>query len=360
MRNYPCVRADLEKILFNINRAADLCHSRGIAMAAVAKCVSADPVILRVIEDSRCDWIADSRVDNFMAMDTKKPRFLIRIPQLWEAGLAVEHSDISLQSEISVIERTGREAAARGLRHKVMLICDMGDLREGCFFEDREDIFRTAEAILRQPSLEFYGLAMNLGDFGGVLPCPENMNGLTAIADELRTRYGIGLPVVSGGASLMIHDLLRGTVAPGINHLRIGELWLAGHDPGRNADIEGFHTDCFTLSAQLVEVKHKPSKPIGPIGGDAFGHVVEHPDEGPMLRGILAVGKQDIDPEFLRPTDPRVRILGASSDHTVVDLTAAPEYAAGDVLSFSMGYGAILRAYTGHYVKKEYTGLEQI
>ena len=355
MRAYPCVEANLAHILDNINRAADLCHSRGITMAAVAKCVCADETILRVLDGSRCDWIADSRLKNLAAMQVKKPRFLIRIAQPWETAEVAACAEISLQSEVSVIRKLGQETLAQGRRHKVILSCDMGDLREGCFFEDTADIYAAAEEILRQPALEFYGIAMNLGDFGGVLPSPENMSGLAQIAQDLRERYSIALPVVSGGSTLMIHDLLADTVHPAINNLRIGELWLAGNDPGRGVPVEGYHRDCFTLHAQLVEVKRKPSKPIGNIGGDAFGHVVEHPDEGPMLRGILAVGKQDVDPEFMFPSDPRIRILGASSDHTVVDLTKAPEYRVGDTLAFHLGYGAILRAYTGGYTAKEYT-----
>lgn len=353
---YPCVAADLDKILDNVNRVADLCHSRGLSLAAVAKCVCADGPVLDALERSRCDWIAEARLENLEAMKTKKPRFLIRIAQPWEAEDAVAHAEISLQSERYTIGLLGRAAARQGRRHRVILACDLGDLREGCFYRDEADIFATAEAVLRQPALELYGVGMNLGCFGGVLPCRENMTGLVRIARTLREKYRIALPVVSGGSTVLIHHLLAGTVPPGINNCRIGELWLAGHDPGTNRDVPGFRNDCFTLRAQLIEVKDKPSKPIGPIGGDAFGHVIERPDRGPMRRGILACGKQDLDLDCLYPVDGRVSVLGGSSDHTIVDLTAAPEYKVGDIMEFRMGYGAILRAYTSHYVERRYTG----
>jgi predicted amino acid racemase len=355
---YPCVVADLDKILENVNHVAELCHSRGMTFAAVAKCVCADKPILDTLERSRCDWLAEARLSNLAAMKTQKPRFLIRIAQPWEVADLVSQAEISLQSEIATIRLLGAEAARQNRRHKVILACDLGDLREGCFFRNREDIFATAQAVLAQPSLELYGVGMNLGCFGGVLPCEENMNGLVDIARALREKFQIPLPIVSGGSTILIHHLLAGTIPPDINNARMGELWLCGHDPGLNRNVPGFLTDCFTLQAQLVEVKEKPSKPIGPIGGDAFGHVIQRPDLGMMRRGILACGKQDLDLECLYPVDKRLSILGGSSDHTLVDLTQAPEYQVGDIVEFHMGYGAILRAYTSHYVDRRYRGRE--
>ncbi len=358
MMGYPCVTADLDRLRDNLAYTASLCHSRGLGLAAVTKCVCADARILPVLEESGSDWLADSRLKNLASIRTKKPRFLIRPAQKWEVPDVTAHADISFQSEAETIRLLGGEAARQGRRHRVILACDLGDLREGCFFRNEKDIFDTAEAVLAQPALELYGVGMSLGEFGGVLPCRENMEGLVEIAALLRARYSEPIPVVSGGSTVLIEDLLQDTVAPGINHCRMGELWLAGHDPGRGRDIPGLSQACFTLEAQLIEVKDKPSKPIGPIGGDAFGHVIERPDLGPMRRGILAVGKQDTELDRLFPTDERVRVIGGSSDHTIVDLTDAPEYRAGDVLSFRLGYGAILRAWTSQYVERRYTGFE--
>lgn len=355
---YPRVTADLDRLRENIEATAALCHRRGLGFAAVTKCVCADARIMQVLEDSACDWLADARLKNLASLHTNKPRFLIRLAQPWETPDVVRHADISFQSETHTIRLLGEEAARQGVRHKVILACDLGDLREGCFFRNERDIIETAEAVLRESALELYGVGMNLSCFGGVLPCKENMTGLVDIAQMLRDRFSEPIPVVSGGSTVLIQDLMDGTVAPGVNHCRIGELWLAGRDPGRNRDVEGFSQACFTLEAQLIEVKDKPSKPIGPIGGDAFGHVIERPDLGPMRRGILAVGKQDIELDSLFPADGRVRVLGGSSDHTIVDLTDAPEYRVGDVLSFRMGYGAILRAWTGSYVERGYKGGE--
>ena len=357
--SYPRVTADLDRLRENIALTAKLCHEKGISFAAVTKCVCADERILSVLEESDCDWLADSRLQNLAAYHTKKPRFLIRPAQKWEIPDVAASADISFQSEAETIRMLGEETQRQGRRHKIILACDLGDLREGCFFQNERDILDTAEAVLLAPSLELYGVGMNLSCFGGVLPCEENMSGLVHIAQMLRDRYCVPAPIVSGGSTVLIHDIMGSTVVPGVNNCRMGELWLAGHEPGRNADVPGFSQRCFMLEAQLVEVKEKPSKPIGPIGGDAFGHVIERPDLGPMRRGILACGKQDLELDSVIPTDDRIRVIGGSSDHTILDLTDAPEYRVGDILTFRLGYGAILRAWTSQYVERRYTGIEE-
>lgn len=231
---------------------------------------------------------------------------------------------------------------------------DMGDLREGVFFRDTDAIHALAESVIACPALELYGVGVNMTCFGGVLPSQENLFGLVQIARSLRKRYGLPIPFVSGGNSSALTMLRAGAIPEGITNLRIGEGYLLGNDTGALVPMEGYHTDCFTLEAQLVEVKRKPSRPIGDCGANAFGEKVEFPDRGEMRRGICAIGRQDVVPGGLTPHDSRVEILGASSDHLIVNLTGAPDYKAGDVLSFNLDYGALLRAYTSEYVTKAY------
>ena len=354
---YPKVTCDLPKLLENVNAAADLLHQGGRTFAAVTKSVCADAPIVDMLNRSRCDWIADSRVKNLVLVKTHKPRFLLRIAQPWETANVVAAADYSFQSEPETIRLLAREAEKQGRRHGIILAVDMGDLREGCFYQDIDDIERTAEAVLREKSLTLCGVGTNLGCFGGVKASRDNMMGLCAIARHLRTKYKIELPYVSGMSTLGHKMLLRGEMPEEINHARLSELWLTGGDAVNHCDVPGMHTDAFTLSAQVVEIKVKASKPIGEIGGDAFGHVYERPDLGPMRRGIIACGAQDTDCEHLVPLDRRIRILGGSSDHTLLDLSAAPEVRVGDIVRFRMKWGAVMRAYTSRYVEKEYIPL---
>ncbi len=351
---YPRLTADLKKLRHNLDLLVEICHEHGIQMAAVTKVVCADPRIVALIEESGADILADARIRNLQAMQTSKPRMLVRLSMPSEVDHVVQCADISLQSEIHTIRCLGQAAAAQGRQHKVVLMIDMGDLREGIFFQDRELVHQTAEEVLAHPSLELYGVGVNLTCYGAIIPDQENLGGLVALAEELRSRYGIPLPFVSGGNSSTIGMVREGRVPSGITNLRLGEALMLGNDTARCELMEGFHGDAFTLSAELIEVQRKPSKPLGTSGANAFGEKVHFEDHGPQIRGILAIGRQDIVAEGLTPHDPLVQILGASSDHLLVDLTAAPGYRVGDPLHFNLDYGALLRASTSPYVRKLY------
>ena len=355
--SFPCLQCDLSILLENVNRLAALLHGQGRHFAAVTKAVCAAAPIVDMLNRSDCDSLADARLMNLASMRTTKPRMLIRPAQHWEIADAVEYSDMSFESEISTIELLAEEAARRGRRHGVILALDMGDLREGCYFRDEADILKTAEAVLRRPSLELLGVGTNLGCFGGVRTTEKNMTALCHIAERLRSRFGVPLPFVSGMTTAAQRLLHSGTMPAGVNHGRFGEAWLLGWDSVEGCAVPELRPDAFTFSAQLIEVKTKDSKPVGEIGGDAFGHVTLRPDLGLMRRGLLACGAQDVERECLLPTDGRISIIGGSSDHTIVRLDDAPELGVGDVLHFHLRYGALLRASTSPYVKKEYIGL---
>jgi predicted amino acid racemase len=107
----------------------------------------------------------------------------------------------------------------------------------------------------------------------------------------------------------------------------------------------------------VIELKHKPSVPIGPRGEDAFGHVPSFVDRGEVDRALVNVGREDVDVEALTPTDPRLSILGASSDYLIVDVTGAPgEVRVGDELIFSLGYGALLAVMDSQFVERRFVG----
>jgi predicted amino acid racemase len=63
---------------------------------------------------------------------------------------------------------------------------------------------------------------------------------------------------------------------------------------------------------------------------------------------VLALGRQDVDPDGLVPP-PGVVVLGISSDHLVVDLAEHPAVV-GDELAFGVGYSGLLRAMTSPFV----------
>jgi predicted amino acid racemase len=86
---------------------------------------------------------------------------------------------------------------------------------------------------------------------------------------------------------------------------------------------------------------------------DAFGNTPVFVDRGLMKRALVAIGRQDVRVEGLTPVDPSVEIIGASSDHLILDVThSEQDYEVGGVISFNVDYGALLTLMTSKYVEK--------
>lgn len=352
---YPLLTVDIKKLAHNIAFLCELCGKNGVEAAFVTKCVCADKRVAALIEESGASMLADSRIKNLEALNTKKPKLLLRVAGISEAESVVRAADYSLQSEIAAIHALGAAAKARKKRHNVILMADMGDLREGIFFRDEALFLETARAVKEEPWLTLSGVGTNLTCYGSIVPDESNMKSLVRLADMLRSELNEEIPIVSGGNSSALSMLRNGTLPKGVNHLRLGESYLLGNDTSRGEVVEGLYGDAFILHAELSELQKKPSVPVGTRFKNAFGEAVEYPERGEMLRGILNVGRQDAAAESLTPLDEGVEVLGSSSDHMIVNLTAAKHpYKVGDALRFLPDYGALLRLFTSPYVEKQY------
>jgi len=101
---------------------------------------------------------------------------------------------------------------------------DMGDIREGIWFENREYLENAVKQTLELPNLELYGLGTNFGCYGTVNPTVENGRMFVRIARELEAKFGIRFKYISGGNGTSYYLTEKGTWPEGINHLRIGAL----------------------------------------------------------------------------------------------------------------------------------------
>ena len=331
----------------------DAAHRQGVQIALVSKVVCAHPSVIECINQSGCDMLADSRIENLIQADSKLTKLLLRIGMPEAAKEIVRASDVSLESEIETILALEKAAEKLNKIHRVILMIDLGDLREGIFFRNWDQILSTAQTVKDCPHLELYGTGTNLTCYGSVLPDQENLGTLVSITERLRKELSLSIPIISGGNSTSLKLLLEGTLPTGVNHLRLGESVMCGMIPGTYTPIIGCYQDVFQLDATLVECKEKPSYPIGTLSKNAFGETVEYVDKGIMLRGIAAIGRQDVRVDGLVPLDPNIEIIGASSDHLLLDLTNAQNCHVGDTVSFGVDYGALLSASTSPYVQKE-------
>jgi predicted amino acid racemase len=199
------------------------------------------------------------------------------------------------------------------------------------------------------------GIGANFGCFGGVMPEYDNLHILVELAKKIKSIYGIDLTIISGGNSFTYTTMVEGQCPKEINHFRLGDILLTGYDTRLMEMVPGAEEDAIVLLCEIVEILDKPSKPIGRIEKDAFGNIPYFEDRGIRKRAIFAVGRQDIRIEEVFPLEKGMEILGASSDHMIVDVTDHKgDLKVGSIVPFRLTYGALLAAFTSEYVEKTF------
>ncbi|MFN3233401.1 MAG: alanine/ornithine racemase family PLP-dependent enzyme [Alphaproteobacteria bacterium] len=347
----PRLEIDLGKIRRNASVLVKLLSGHGISVSGVTKAVLGLPDIARALLDAGVSGLADSRIENIQTMRdaaVNTSMTLIRSPMISQAALVVRHADTSLNTELDVISELSKAAQAIGRTHGIVLMVELGDLREGIMPADLETAVRRTLVF---PNIAFKGIGTNLACRCGVAPDVANMGELSALANAIDATIGPVVSVVSGGNSSNLAWILAGADTGRINNLRLGEAILLGCEPLYRQPIEGLHTDAITLVAEVIEAKVKPSQPWGEIGESAFGAVRPATNSGAVSQAIFALGQMDTDPDGLTPP-PGIEILGSSSDHLVVD-TGKDSLPVGAEVSFQLNYSAMVRAMASPFVARQ-------
>lgn len=353
MRTYPMLEVDLQKIRNNFTALTALCKKRGITPFGIVKCVNALGPIVKLFEESECEALGSSRLSQLVAMREQgvtKPLMLIRGPMLSEIADIARYADYCLHSCMETIVAMEREAEKLGKTCGVVLAVELGDLRDG--FWDREEMVKAAVYAENSPHLTLEGVMVNLGCYGTIHATPQKMDELVEAAELIEQHIGRKLAIVSGGASSSVQMLIDDTMPKGINNLRIGEMFLLGWtNPGEpfGCEPDFLEVNAFKLKAEVIELAKKPSVPIGEKTVNAFGQAVEFPERGNRTRAVLAAGRLDFgDWEGLTPCLKGAEILGASSDHLIVDVEDCEEMPrVGDIMEFNMIWSPVLRLTAG-------------
>ena len=351
MRQYPQLEFDLEKLQSNARAVISRCHARGIRVCGVVKGADGLPEVARTLRQCGAEELGTSRLEQVArcrAAGVGGPWLLIRIPALTELPDVVSLCETSLQSEWATLAALEQECARQGKTHRVIVMADLGDLREG--FWDKDEMVDVCVHVERElPHVELAGVGVNLTCYGSTKPTPEKMQALLDIAARIEKRIGRKLEIISGGATSSYTLVHWGTMSAGINHLRIGENILLGKDLQVNwgiQDMDYLRMDGFTLRAEVVEVREKPTYPIGEFAIDAFGRKPVYVDRGIRRRAILALGRADVgELESLIPREAGLTVIGGSSDHCIVDVEDCPRrLEVGDIVEFSLCYSHLLYA----------------
>ena len=350
----PRLEIDLDKVHHNARTLVERLAKRGVVVTGVTKASLGSSEIARTFLDAGVAGIGDSRISNIETMRSEgltAKMTLLRSPMLSQVMRVAQHADVSLNTELDVISALSRAASTAKRSHGVVLMVELGDLREGIM---PGDIDRAVRETLRLPNIALRGIGANLACHSGVSPDTQNMSELSSLASAIETRFGVTLDIVSGGNSANLDWALSVEDTGRINDLRLGEAILLGREPLGREPIAGLHTDAITLIAEVIESKVKPPRPWGEIRQTAFGDPPAVAGRGEVARTLVAIGQQDTDPGGLSPS-AGLQILGASSDHLIVN-SGRRCLAIGCEVRFQVNYSALVRAMTSRFVAKAFRG----
>ncbi len=351
----PRLEVRLDRIHHNARTLVDRLATRGIAVTGITKATLGSPEVAATLIDAGVTAIGESRIEGLerlRAAGITTPLVLVRSPMISQVDRIVASADVSLNTEPEVLAALDTAAHRQHRVHGVVLMVELGDLREGLLPADVEVV---ARQVLASAHLDLCGIGVNLACQSGVVPDGDNMGELSRLATVLERSLGVRLGTVSGGNSASLAWACASAGVGRVDELRLGESILLGTDPLDRRPLDGLHADAFTLVAEVIEAKVKPTQPWGAVGPSAFGSPPRAADRGLANRAIVALGEQDVDPtDLLAPTG--IGVLGASSDHLVLD-TGHRHLVPGDEVRFGVGYRALLRAMTSPFVAIDYAGV---
>ncbi|EJS46855.1 hypothetical protein ICG_05445 [Bacillus cereus BAG1X1-3] len=352
----PQLQIDINKVKKNMSELVKKAHQNNISITGITKGVCGNEDFAVALMAAGVDSLADSRIENLKKLSHLPiEKILLRSPKYSEIDEVIQYAHCSLNSELKIIEKLSEVAEQQNKKHAVILMIDVGDLREGIWYEDEKEIHDTISKVLQMKGINLTGIGTNLTCFGGIIPTEENYGFIADLAQKIRDKYNIPLPIVSGGNSSSLQMLNDGMVPKGINNLRINQSVFLGREIAYGQKLDNWETDVIRLCAEIIELQTKPSLPRGERAYmNAFGKPISPSDKGLRKRAIVAIGKQDIDINGLKAIDENITVEGGSSDHCIIDVTnSLQNFIVGDWVDFKIiSYSGVLSGMASNYIEK--------
>lgn len=350
------ITLNTNKLLHNYNYLNQLFEENHIEWAVVAKLLCGNEKFLKCLLDISDKEVCDSRLTNLRHIKELSPKtqtVYIKPPAKRLARSIVKYADVSFNTEIETIKELSDEAIQQNKIHKIVIMVEMGELREGIMVKNLSQFYGE---VLNIPNIEIVGIGTNLKCLNGILPDEKKLVKLNRFKEIVEESYHTAIPFISAGSSVTIPLLLKNEIPSGINHFRVGETLFFGTDVYNDSTIKGMHQNVFQLTAEIIEIAEKPMIPAGDAGTNLTGETPIHDEKNigkTSVRAIVDIGVLDIDPKNINPLSIGIEIIGASSDMMILDLgDNVHDYHVGDTVDFSMNYMAVLRAMSSEYVDK--------
>ncbi len=347
-----------DKLKKNYNYLDKLFKSNNIEWAVVSKLLCGNELYLKELLTLDIKEICDARVSNLVKIKELAPEIdtvYIKPPAKRSIKKIVKYADASFNTEFETIKWLSEEAVRQNKTHKVIIMVELGDLREGVMGDDLMDFYGS---VFKLPNIQVTGIGTNLNCLHGVYPSEDKMVQLSLYKQLIEAKFNRKIPWVTGGTSVVIPLLLMKQLPAGINHFRVGEALFFGNNLITGENFEGMETDVFKLFAEIIEITEKPINPIGNMGENPSGEEFEiNPEDYGKThhRAIIDLGVLDVaNSDLIIPEDKNITIVGASSDMLVLDIEKSDkDYHIGDLISFKLKYMGALRLFNSEYITKK-------
>lgn len=333
-----------------------LFHSHNIEWGIVSKVFCGSKTYLQEIINLGITQMCDSRITNLKIIKSLNPDIetvFIKPPAKRYISSIVKYADASFNTEFETIKMLSDEAVRQDKIHKIIIMIELGELREGVM---REEFMGFYAKVFELPNIEVAGIGTNLTCMYGVLPSQDKLLQLCLYEQLIEAKFNKVIPYITGGTSVTIPLISKGLLPKDVNHFRVGETLFLGTDVYNNEPNPHLHQDVFKLYAEIIELREKPMIPDGDMGQNLTGDVATFDDANENTtshRAIIDVGLLDVDESNITPTSSDIKIVGASSDVMVLDLGEnASNYKVGSIIEFNLNYMGILRLMNCDYVNK--------
>ncbi|RZJ67516.1 MAG: alanine/ornithine racemase family PLP-dependent enzyme [Flavobacterium sp.] len=350
------ITLDEQKLKINFDHLNSFFKKQEIDWSVVTKILCGNEKYLTSLLKMGISQYSDSRISNLKmikAIDSSVQTIYIKPPAKGVIKEVIKYADISMNTDIHTIEMLSEEAGKQNAVHKIIIMIDLGELREGVM---REDFVYFYSKVFQLPNIEIIGLGTNLSCLYGILPNSDKLIQLSLYKQLVEAKFNVEIPFISGGSSVTIPLVMQGLVPKGINHFRVGETLFMGTDVYNGEKFETMEGDIFNLYAEIIELYEKPLVPSGEMGKNLEGNIVDFDKDSygkTTIRAIIDIGLLDIDMKHLDPTDTEIKYAGATSDMVVLDLGENPKgYNVGDLIGFTMDYMGIVRIMNSKYIEK--------
>lgn len=351
------VTLNKENLTNNFNILNSLFKSNNMEWAIVSKILCGNREFLNVLCDLDIQEICDSRISNLKLIKKINPEIntvYIKPPAKKNIAKVVKYADVSFNTEFTTIKWISKEAVKQNKMHKIIIMIELGDLREGVL---GDDLMKFYESVFELPNIEITGIGSNLNCLHGVMPTTDKMLQLSLYKKLIEATFNRTIPWVTGGTSVVIPLIFKKQIPKDMNHFRVGETLYFGNNLLNGQIIEGMNDDVFMLHSQIIEINEKPNIPTGVMEANPSGEtfVVNENDYGKTsYRALIDIGVLDIaDTNFIIPEDDNIKVVGASSDIIVIDLKEnESNYKVGDFVQFKLKYMGALRVFNCDYIDK--------